>query len=131
LTPQYKAECGSCHVAYPPGLLGKADWQKTMDRLDRHFGTDASVDPATHQALLGYLERNARDSRMPRAAVEPRITRTSWFQHEHDEVPARAWKDARVKSAANCSACHSGADKGSYAEAEIAIPGMPKRHAED
>jgi cytochrome c553 len=131
LTPQYVAECGSCHVAYPPALLGKAEWQKTMARLDRHFGTDASVDAATRHGLESYLERHARDSKVTRAAAEPRITRSSWFLREHDEVPQQAWKDPRVNTAANCSACHGGADKGRYAEAEIAIPGMPKRHAED
>lgn len=131
LTPQYVAECGSCHVAYPPALLGKAEWHKTMARLDRHFGTDASVDAATRHELLGYLERNARDSKVTRPAAEPRITRSSWFLREHDEVPQRAWKDPRVSTAANCSACHGGADKGRYAEAEIVVPGLPRRYAED
>ena len=131
LTPQYQAECGSCHVAFPPGLLGKADWQKTMARLDKHFGTDASVDARTHQSILGYLERNAGRRNAPQAAAEPRITAADWFRKEHREVPGSVWKDARVKIAANCVACHSGAEQGRYGESEIAVPGMQRRHEED
>ena len=131
LTPQYQSECGSCHVAFPPGLLNKADWQKTMARLDKHFGTDASVDAKTQSAILSYLERNAGNRSAAQAAAEPRITATSWFKREHDEVPRSVWKDARVKTAVNCVACHSGADQGRYGESEIAVPGMQRRHKED
>ena len=131
LTPQYQAECGSCHVAFPPGLLNKADWQKTMARLDKHFGTDASVDAKANQSILGYLERNAGSRNARQAAAEPRLTATSWFTREHDEVPRGVWKDARVKTSANCVACHSGAEQGRYGESEIAVPGMQRRHEED
>jgi hypothetical protein len=43
----FRAECGSCHLAYPPGLLPAASWQRIMIRLEGHFGDDASLDPAT------------------------------------------------------------------------------------
>jgi len=131
LTPQYKSECGSCHVAFPPGLLNKADWQKTMARLDKHFGTDASVDAKAHQSILSYLEVNAGSRSAAQAAAEPRITGTNWFKKEHREVPDKVWKDLRVKTAANCVACHSGAEQGRYGESEIAVPGMQRRHEGD
>jgi len=51
-----------------------------------------------------------------------RITETRWFVHEHDEVPARAWKHPKVKSAANCTACHADADKGNFNEHGIRLP---------
>ena len=41
--PAYTQECGSCHLAYPPGLLPALSWQRLMGGLDRHFGTDAIV----------------------------------------------------------------------------------------
>ena len=41
---KWKAECGSCHVAYPAQLLPATSWQRLMKGLDKHFGTDASVD---------------------------------------------------------------------------------------
>ncbi|NML15911.1 hypothetical protein [Azohydromonas caseinilytica] len=28
LLPAYRQECGSCHVAYPPGMLPAASWQR-------------------------------------------------------------------------------------------------------
>ena len=31
----WKSECGSCHVAYPPGLLPAASWRAIMAGLDR------------------------------------------------------------------------------------------------
>ena len=40
----YRDECGSCHVAYPPGLLPAVSWQRLMSDLPRHYGTDASLD---------------------------------------------------------------------------------------
>ncbi len=46
LLPAYKQECGSCHLAYPPGLLPASSWQRLMGDLPHHFGTDASLDAA-------------------------------------------------------------------------------------
>ena len=130
MSPIYKSECGSCHVAFPPSLLGKADWQKTMARLDRHFGTDASVDEKTRRGILSFLEANA--GRHPsQAAAEPRLTSTEWFKHEHHEVPVTTWGSTRVKTAANCAACHTRAEEGRYGENEIRLAGLPRRHKED
>ncbi|MGZ8268326.1 MAG: diheme cytochrome c, partial [Burkholderiales bacterium] len=39
---RWKAECSSCHVAYPPKLLSAQTWRRLMGGLDKHFGTDAS-----------------------------------------------------------------------------------------
>ena len=61
--PAYDQECGSCHVAYPPGLLPAASWQRLMANLPRHFGTDASLDAATLQALSAYLAATPAASR--------------------------------------------------------------------
>jgi hypothetical protein len=128
LLPQYKAECGSCHVAFPPALLSKADWRKTLAGLDRHFGTDASLDAASRAILQPYLEGRAGPRLAPGAAAEPRMTTTAWFKREHGEVPARVWNDARIKSAANCAACHQGAEQGRYDEAEIVLPGQARHN---
>src|SRR5690606_37122372 len=43
----YQEECGACHLPYPPGLLPAASWQRIMQDLAHHFGTDASLDAAT------------------------------------------------------------------------------------
>lgn len=111
--PAYKAECGSCHVAFPPKLLPAGSWQKLMQRLDRHFGSDASLDAKAHEEISRYLAANA-GRRDPPSGAEPRITETRWFHKEHREVPAARWKDPAVKSPANCSACHARAGQGDY-----------------
>jgi len=123
LLPIYKAECAACHIAYPPGLLPAASWQRLMTQLPHHFGADASLDAATVKALSTWLGANAAEGR--RAATPPaedRITRSAWFTRKHDEVPAATWKRASIKSASNCMACHTGADRGDFNEHDIRIP---------
>lgn len=119
----YKAECGSCHVAYPPALLAAGDWRRLMGGLDKHFGSDASLDAARQKEIGAFLERRAGNgSRLGRAGDPPRISQTTFFVREHDEVPARLWRDPKVKSAANCEACHRRAAEGRFGEHEISIP---------
>ena len=119
----YKAECTSCHMAYPPALLSASDWRKTMAGLKDHFASDAAVDTQKQQEITRFLERNAGDASKLRSAGEPpRITQTARFIRKHREVPAKFWKDPRIKSAANCEACHRGAATGNFSEHDIAIP---------
>jgi hypothetical protein len=121
--PKWKAECASCHVAYPPQLLPAAAWRRIMSGLGKHFGTDASLDAETAAEIGVFLEQNAARGKRARTGGETlRITETAWFRHEHDEVPAATWKRAGVKSAANCTACHTAADRGDFSERNIRIP---------
>ena len=121
--PAYQQECAACHVAYPPALLPAASWQRLMGRLATHYGTDASLDPATTKALADWLAAHGGSGK--RAREEPpddRITRSAWFIRKHDEVPAEAWKRASIKSASNCGACHTGANQGDFDEDRVRIP---------
>jgi hypothetical protein len=123
LLPKYQQECGACHVAYPPGLLPAASWERLMQNLPRHFGTDASLDPATVAELSKWLAVHAATTR--RFIAEPpqdRITRSDWFARKHREVPADTWKRVAVKSPANCAACHTRADQGDFDEHAVRIP---------
>ena len=123
LLPAYVQECGSCHVAFAPGLLPAASWQRLMAGLQSHFGSDASLDAASTQSLTNWLVANA--GRDKRAAVPPRddrITQGAWFQREHREWRG-SFGGAPVKSAADCGACHTRAAEGSYREREIRLPG--------
>jgi len=123
LLPLYKQECAACHLAYPPGLLPAASWQRLMNRLPHHFGTDASLDPATVKALSGWLATSAATSRRAREVPpEDRITRSAWFVRQHDEVSAATWRLPAVKSAANCAACHTHAEQGDFSERNIRLP---------
>lgn len=118
---RWKAECGSCHLAYPPQLLPAPAWRSIMAGLDKHFGADASIDRAAAAEIGTFLQNNAGGS--PRAGAQPRrITETAWFRHEHDEVPGAAWQRPSIKSAANCAACHRTAEQGDFRERNIRIP---------
>lgn len=121
--PKYQQECSACHIAYPPGLLPAASWQRVMSNLPHHYGTDASVDAATLKELSAWLTAHAgTGKRVGVAPPEDRITRSAWFVREHDEVSAEVWKRASVKSASNCAACHAQADQGDFDEDRVRIP---------
>jgi len=119
----YEAECASCHMAYPPGLLGQKNWQNIMTGLDKHFGADASLEAKTQAEVTQWLVKNAASKKKYSAfAPENRITKTTWFIRQHDELRADMWKRVGVRSPSNCSACHVDAAKGSFNEDNIRIP---------
>ena len=114
----FKEECASCHVPYPAKLLPAESWRAVMAGLKSHFGVNASLDVPTAGVIERFLVANAsmRPARSTAPGVGPviRITETAWFAKEHREVPARRWTSAEVKSKANCSACHVGAERGNF-----------------
>lgn len=116
----WNAECSGCHVAYPPQLLPAASWEAVFAGLDNHFGSDASLDAVTAAGLLAYAKANA--GRSVSGAPPLRITESPWFRREHDDIRAATWKKPNVGSPANCSACHTGAERGDYDEDLIRIP---------
>jgi hypothetical protein len=119
----YKQECASCHIAYPPGLLPAESWTRIIQALDKHYGTDASVDEKTARAIEQWLSANATTSKRAREApAENRITRSAWFTRKHDEIPNRVWQRPSVRSRANCNACHAGAEQGRFSEHEVRVP---------
>ena len=119
----YEAECASCHMAYPPGLLGEKSWQNVMGGLNKHFGTDASLDAKDQKEISVWLQKNAATKQKYNVvAPENRSTKTPWFIREHDEIKADVWKRAGIKSAANCGACHTTAAEGIFSEKSISIP---------
>ncbi len=121
--PQYQQECAACHPAYPPGLLPAASWQRVMNNLSRHYGADASLDPATAKELSAWLVANAGTyKRVSGAPPQDRITLSPWFIRKHDEVAPATWKLPAVKSAANCTACHARAEQGDFSERNVRIP---------
>ena len=58
--PAYVRECGDCHVAYPPGLLPATSWRRLMAGLDRHYGSDASLEPQLAQLGVGPQQGDLR-----------------------------------------------------------------------
>ena len=104
-TTKWKAECGSCHVAYPPQLLSADNWQRLMGSLNNHFGANAVLDANDNKKILGFLERNAGSGDRYSSATL-RISDTPWFKHEHHVISPKEWTQPDVKSRSNCSACH-------------------------
>ena len=121
----WKQECGSCHVAYPPGLLPQESWRRIMAGLDRHFGENASLPPETVAEISAFLASNAADAGRPEqgGAAPLRISETRWFQKEHGEIGAAVWKRPAVGGPANCAACHHQAEQGVFNEHGVKIPG--------
>ena len=123
LLPKYQQECAACHLAYPPGMLPAASWKRVMANLPRHYGTDASLDPATVKELSTWLGANAGTyKRVSEEPPQDRITTSSWFERKHREVAPQVWKRAAIGSRANCAACHTGAAKGDFDDDNIRIP---------
>lgn len=120
LLPQYRDECSSCHIAFPPRFLPAASWRRIIGDLAHHYGANASLDPATAGLLSQWLAANAgTGSRSRESPPDDRITRSTWFLHEHDEMSSRA---AAQRRAADCAACHPRADQGDFHERSIRIP---------
>ncbi len=124
LTPLYQQECGACHTAYAPGLLPASSWQGIMKGLSRHYGSDATMDPASTRQIADWLQANAGAGRRTSQARPPedRITRSDWFLREHRHIPPAAWAHRSVGSAANCAACHTDADQGRFSEHRLRVP---------
>ena len=120
---KWKSECSGCHVAYPPGMLPAESWRAIMSGLDKHFGSDASMDAASVTEIAAFLEKNSSPKKY-KALGKPllRITETGSFKSEHREVSASVWKNPKVKSPANCGACHTKAESGDFNEDDVKIP---------
>ena len=133
--PLYRDECGSCHMAYPAGLLPAVSWEKIMQGLDNHFGDNAELDDETYQQIKTYLQQNASDNAYYRRSKQfndetslenarIRITESKYFKHEHDEIPGKlVTGNPKVKSFSHCNACHLKAEQGLFNEHDINIPG--------
>jgi hypothetical protein len=123
--PVVKEECGSCHLAFSPAMLPAASWRRLMDGLGQHFGTDASVAPATADHIRKVLTMQAADAGGARyggglmrgigAGQAPlRITELPGWARIHHEVRARDWLQPDVKTKSNCVACHADAPRGYF-----------------
>ena len=120
---KFQQECSTCHIAYAPGLLPAESWRKVMAGLDKHFGSDASLDAQDSKEITAFLVNNA-SNRWSASTAPLRITETAWFKRKHDnhEISPAVWKNPQVKSPANCAACHLQAERGDFSERNIKMP---------
>lgn len=123
MLPAYRQECAACHMAYPPGMLPAASWNRMLGRLDQHYGSDASLDPALVRQIGTWLEAHASTyKRVREQPPQDRITRSAWFERKHRELDAAVWQRTAVGSRANCMACHTRADRGDFDDDRVRIP---------
>jgi hypothetical protein len=113
-------QCSACHMAYPPQMLPARSWQALMSDLSHHFGEDASVGDQDRAAIVAYLTAHAADGPasgregqqfvrgLSPSATPLRITDTPWWRRRHSEISPQRFNDTKVKTAANCGACHNG-----------------------
>lgn len=130
---KWKAECSRCHMLYHPGLLPERSWHKMMSGLDKHFGENASLNAATRDEIKSFLVTNSAEKStnrranrinqsIPANATPLRISETRYFTSKHDEVSPATFQRKSIGSAANCIACHKGAEKGDFSASQIRIP---------
>lgn len=120
----WQSECGSCHMAYPPGLLPPKAWEQHMNTLGQHYGSDASLDPAEEQQIRDFLLRASGNNRLPVEGADvagepPKITATRWFKRKHHEVSAKKFARESVGGPGNCVACHRNSERGSFHKTKI------------
>lgn len=118
---RYTQECAACHVAYPARMLPAVSWQRLMSGLERHYGSDATLDSQDLALVSRWLLANA-DTRQAIAPPQDRITRTPWFERKHRHITPETWQLPSVRSAANCAACHAGAEQGRFDEHALRMP---------
>ena len=135
----YQEECGSCHFAYPPGLLPGKSWAKLLDdkALNEHFGENASLDADTLKDIRDYaLENSAENSNFKRSrkialateegAAPLRIADVRYIKRKHHDIPEKMIKGNKdVKSLSYCNACHTKAEKGIFDNDTVSIPNYP------
>ena len=129
----WREECGACHLAFHPNLLPERSWRALIAGQASHFGSDLALDPSTQQTVLLFLVQNAAEKSkresaykinrsIPPSMTPFRITDTPYWVDKHRDVAADVWKLPGVKSKANCAACHSDADAGTFEDAAMRIP---------
>ncbi|NMM37000.1 MAG: cytochrome C [Glaciimonas sp.] len=119
----YTAECASCHIPYAPGLLPSKSWLGIMHSLDKHYGTDASIDAQSVTEISAWLDKYSSGSRkFSEVSPDYRISSSAWFARKHREVRKDVWLRTAIKSRANCSACHKQAAQGDFDEDNVRIP---------
>ena len=123
INAKFKQECSECHIVYVPGLMSAESWRRVMSGLDKHFGSDASLTAEDNKEITDYLVSHA-SNRWSAPAAPLRITEAAWFKRMHGrhEIPPRVWKNPKIKSPANCSACHPEAALGEFDEDGVVWP---------
>lgn len=123
IPPIYKQECGSCHLPYPPAMLPKDSWEGIMHGLQKHYGTDASLNQQEIEQISSWLNSHAGTyKRVKETPSDNRITKSDWFARKHRKINSKEFLSPAIKSPSNCNACHKNAEQGNFDDDEVRIP---------
>jgi cytochrome b len=132
----FAKECGDCHMVYPPFLLPKKSWTVMMKNLDNHFGEDASLDKPTNLSILAFLKANSAQNSKQETAFKIlkslkddnntviAVTKTPYWKKIHKKIDKNIFKNPKIKSKANCKACHKNIENGLIEDNLIKIPAL-------
>jgi cytochrome b len=126
LPKEYVKECASCHSLYPSAYLSAESWTKVFDGLDKHFGTDASLDDGTMQTLKEYVVANAGPNKNSKFSMKSsaengiEITKTEVWKKKHEDIPKEVFLQKKTRPS-NCVACHKDANSGIIRAANISV----------
>ncbi|MBI5682921.1 MAG: cytochrome b/b6 domain-containing protein [Deltaproteobacteria bacterium] len=134
LNKTWKTECAaSCHNGFHPTLLPAVSWKRLMANLDDHFGENVSLDETTQKEVMDYLAASSAEHSMTEASQKIlrsikkgeaplSITKTPYWIDKHADIPAEVYNRKTIVSKGNCTACHPGAEVGSFEDKDIHIP---------
>lgn len=112
----YTAQCGACHMAYPPTLLPARSWQAIIAGLANHFGEDATLGRKDAATISAFLAENAADGPLGdrrflegvSAAMTPaRITDMPFWRVIHARLlRPGVGTGPGIRKGAECNRCH-------------------------
>ena len=93
-----------------------------MSDLENHFGDDASLDFETNKNILAFLLKNSAETSTMESSFKflqsiknqdiITLSKTTFWEKTHKEIPKEIFDNEKIKSKANCKACHSDIEKG-------------------
>jgi cytochrome b len=129
----WRAECGSCHLAYHPVLLPARSWDRLLREQAEHFGDDLALDAETIEAIGAFLRAHAAERELtetawkinattPAGEAPLRITETRYWRARHRDIPDPVFDTKPVAGRHDCAACHLDAEQGTFEDAAMHIP---------
>ena len=93
-----------------------------MSDLENHFGDDASLDFETNKNILAFLLKNSAETSTAEASFKflqsiknqdiIALSKTTFWGKTHKDVSKEIFDNEKIKSKANCKACHTDIEKG-------------------
>lgn len=125
----YRAECGTCHIVYPPGLLPAASWRRMLAGADAHFGETLELSNEDRDRVESWLATMAADVkgggvsakivRSVKGQAPLRISEVPYVRRQHEDIEEAVFRRKSIGSRANCGACHSNAERASFRKNRI------------